>query len=97
MTEEMTPQIIKTIGEHGEEIFMKLQEIVTINDKDYAILSVAQENSLPTDDNEDDELTVMRMIKTEDECTFEVIEDDEEFKFVVEALSDDEDEEEIEE
>lgn len=97
MTEEMTPQIIKTIGEHGEEIFMKLQEIVTINDKDYAILSVAKEDSLPTDNDEDDELTVMRMIKTEDECTFEVIEDDEEFKFVVEALSDDEDDEEFEE
>jgi len=97
MTEENTPQIIKTIGEQGEEIYMKLQEIVTINEKDYAILSIAQEDSLPTND-EDDELIVMRMNKTEDECTFEVIEDDEEFKFVVEALSDDnEDEEEIEE
>lgn len=89
--EQNTPQIIKTIGEHGEEIFMKLQEIVTIDDKDYALLSIVEEDTLPTaEDNEEDEVVVMRMIKTEDDCVFEIIEDDEEYNSVVSALQDEE-------
>lgn len=82
-------QIIKTIGEQGEEIFMKLQEIVTVDGKDYALLSVVDSDTLPTtDDNEEDELIIMRMNKTDDECTFEIIEDDNEFNFVAQAITD---------
>jgi len=84
-------QIIKTIGENGEEVFMKLQEIVTVEDKDYALMSIVEENVLPNnDDNEEDEIIIMRMNKTDDECTFEIIEDDEEFNMVANAISDDE-------
>ena len=88
MQEENTPQIIKTIGENGEEIFMKLQEIVTIDNKDYALLSIVEENTLPSDDEEVPEIIIMRMHKTDDECTFEIIEDDEEFNFVAQAITD---------
>ena len=84
-------QIIKTIGENGEEVFMKLQEIVTVEDKDYALMSIVEEDVLPNnDDNEEDEIIIMRMNKTDDECTFEIIEDDEEFNMVANAISDDE-------
>ena len=84
-------EIIKTIGENGEEVFMKLQEIVTVNDKDYALLSVVDEDVLPSnDDNNEEELIIMKMNKTENECTFEIIEDDEEFNMVASAISDDE-------
>lgn len=86
--QENAPEIIKVIGEQGEEIFMKLQEIVTVEDKDYALLSIVEENTLPTSDNEEDELIIMRMIKTEDDCTFEVIEDDDEFNMVAQAITD---------
>ncbi len=82
------PQIIKTIGEEGEEVYMKLQEIVTVNDKDYALLSVVEDDTLPNDDNDENELIIMKMNKTDDECTFEIIEDDEEFNMVAEAISD---------
>ncbi len=92
---EETSQIIKTTGENGEEVFMKLQEIVTVDDKDYALLSVVEENSLP-DDDEADELIIMRMNKTEDECTFEIIEDDEEFNSVASAITDSDELEEAE-
>lgn len=85
--QENTPEIIKVIGEQGEEIFMKLQEIVNVEGKDYALLSVVEEGSLPTDD-EDDEIIIMKMNKTEDDCTFEVIEDDEEFNMVASAITD---------
>ncbi len=85
---QTTPQIIKTIGEQGEEIFMKLQEIVSVEGKDYALLSVVDKDTLPvSDNNEDDELVLMRMIKTENECTFEIIEDDNEFNSVAKAIS----------
>ncbi len=93
--EQQTGQIIKTIGEHGEEIFMKLVEIVTVDDKDYALLSVVQEDTLQNDDNdEEDELVIMRMIKNDDECTFEIIESDEEFNYVASAISESDEEEE---
>ena len=88
MQEENTPQIIKTIGENGEEIYMKLQEIVTVDNKDYALLSIVEEDTLPTEDEEVPEIIIMRMYKTEDECTFEIIEDDEEFNFVAQAITD---------
>ena len=92
---EEANQIIKTIGENGEEVFMKLQEIVNVDGKDYALLSVVEEDTLPTSDNgESDELVIMRMNKTDSECTFEIIEDDEEFNFVAQAIAEEEDDEE---
>ena len=93
---EKANQIIKTIGENGEEVFMKLQEIVNVDGKDYALLSVVEEDTLPTSDNgESDELVIMRMNKTESECTFEIIEDDEEFNFVAQAIAEEDDDEEV--
>ncbi|MBQ8475447.1 DUF1292 domain-containing protein [bacterium] len=82
------PQIIKTIGEEGEEVYMKLQEIVTVNDKDYALMSIVEDDVLPSaDDNEETELVIMRMNKNDDECTFEIIQDDDEFNMVAQAIS----------
>ncbi len=89
MQETNENQIIKTIGEHGEEIYMKLQEIVNVGGKDYALLSIVEEDTLPTSDNdESDELIIMKMNKSEEECTFEIIEDDDEFNFVAQAITD---------
>lgn len=86
--EQNAPQIIKTIGEQGEEIYMKLLEIVTVDDKDYALLSLVEEDTLPNSDNEEDEIVIMRMNKTDDECIFEIIEDDDEFNTVAQAITD---------
>ncbi len=86
--QENAPEIIKVIGEQGEEIFMKLQEIVNVEGQDYALMSIVEEDTLPTSDNEEDELIIMKMNKTDDECTFEVIEDDEEFNMVASAITD---------
>ncbi len=92
--ENTNPQIIKTIGEQGEEIYMKLQEVVNIENQDYAILSIVEEDTLPTDGNDEgDELIIMKMFKTDDECTFEIIESDEEFNFVAQAIADSDDDE----
>ena len=41
-------QVIKTVGDDGEEVSLKLLDIVTVNDFDYALL-------LPVDENLDEE------------------------------------------
>lgn len=86
--QENAAEIIKVIGEQGEEIFMKLQEIVNVEGQDYALMSIVEEDTLPSSDNEEDELIIMKMNKTDDECTFEVIESDEEFNMVASAITD---------
>ena len=86
--QENAAEIIKVIGEQGEEIFMKLQELVNVEGQDYAFMSIVEEDTLPTSDNEEDELIIMKMNKTDDECTFEVIESDEEFNMVASAITD---------
>lgn len=81
-------QIIKTVDEDGQEVELKLLDIVTVNDKDYALL-------LPSDEDEDDEeaeVVLMKLKKEKDEYLFETIEDDEEFDTVAKILSDDEEE-----
>ena len=85
--QENVPEIITVIGEQGEEVTMKLQEIITVEDKDYALLSVVEDSEMPSDE-EEDEIIIMRMIKTEDDCTFEIIEDDNEFNMVAQAITD---------
>ena len=77
-------QIIKTVGDDGEEIELKILDIVSINDMDYALL-------LPADEDEDDEeaeVVLMRMKKDGEEYVFETIEDDNEFEEVAKILSD---------
>ena len=39
------------------------------------------------------ELIIMKMNKSDDECTFEIIEDDDEFNLVAQAITDDDEEE----
>ena len=90
---EYTPQLIKTIGEHGEEVLMKLQEIVTVEDKDYALMSIVDDDKLPDTNDIEDEVVIMKMIKTDDEISFEIIEDDDEFEMVQSAIMEDGEEE----
>lgn len=75
-------QVIKTVGEDGEEVSLKLLDIVTINDFDYALL-------LPIDeelDGDECEVILMRLKQDASEYVFETIEDDEEFNLVSEAI-----------
>ena len=91
--EEKELQIIKTVDEDGQEIELKLLDIVTVNDVDYALL-------LPADEDEEDEeaeVVLMRLKQENDEYVFETIEDDEEFDTVAKILADDDEEFEEEE
>lgn len=75
---------ITTIDEDGNEVNLILLEIVTVDDQDYALL-------MPEDDVDSEEPeTVLMRLKTEgDEYIFEVIEDDDEFDLVSQAIIDD--------
>jgi len=83
MDETKELQKIKTVGENGEEVELKLLDIITVNDKDYALL-------LPADEDMDDEseVVLMRLKKENEEYLFETIEDDEEFDTVAKFLAD---------
>lgn len=71
-------QIIKTVGEDGEEVSLKLLDIVSVNDFDYALL-------LPVDEDlteNECEVILMRLKQDTSDYIFEMIEDDEEFNLV---------------
>lgn len=80
-------EIIKTIGENGEEVELKLLDIVNVNDVDYALL-------LPLDadiDNEEEcEIVLMRLKQNDSDYIFETIEDEDEFELVSQAIIEDE-------
>lgn len=82
-------QIITTIGEDGEEVTLKLLDIVAVNDFDYALLLPFEADMNETDEDEC-EVILMRLKQDASEYVFETIEDDEEFNLVAEAILDEE-------
>lgn len=81
-------QIIETIDENGEKVSFELLDIVTVDDVEYALL-------LPTDVSEEEdenEVLVMRLKKDGEEFSFEAIEDDDEFEKVAQYIEEVEDE-----
>ncbi len=84
-------QIIETIDENGNVIKFELFDIVEVDEQEYALL-------LPVEEEEGDEVVLMKLTKDGEEYLFETIDDDEEFEKVaayVESMEDeDEDEDE---
>ena len=84
-------EIIKTVGEKGEEIELKLLDIVNVNNVDYALL-------LPVDadvENEEEcEIVLMRLKQDNSDYIFETIEDEDEFELVSQAIIEADDDEE---
>ncbi len=80
-------QIIETIDENGNLIKFELFDIVEVDEQEYALL-------LPVEDEEGDEIVLMRLSKDGDEYLFETIDNDEEFEKVAEYVENMEDEEE---
>lgn len=89
MTEEK--RIIETVDENGNNIKFQLFDIIEFEDKEYALLISADAN-----EEDEEEIIIMRLLQEGDEYTFETIEDDEEFERVseyLENIDEDEDEE----
>lgn len=83
-------QIIKTIDEDGKEVNLRLLDIVTVDEQEYALLADADENP---EENEESEIVLMRLKKVDEEYIFETIDDDDEFDLVAQAIIDDSNEE----
>ena len=79
-------QIIETVDENGKVVKFELFDIVEVDEKEYALL-------LPADEEDADEVVLMRITKDGDEYLFETIEDDAEFEKVAEYVENMEDEE----
>ena len=80
-------QIIETFDEEGNKISFELLDIVSVDDVEYALL-------LPTEKNDDDEdeVLLMKLKKDGEEYSFEAIEDDREFDKVAQYIEEIEDE-----
>ena len=81
-------QIIETVDENGNKVSFELLDIVTVDDVEYALLLPSE----PADDDDENEVLVMRLKKDGEEFTFEAIEDDEEFDKVAQYIEEVEDE-----
>ena len=83
-------QIIDTIDENGNVIKFELFDIVEVDEQEYALL-------LPVEEEEGDEVVLMKLTKDGEEYLFETIDDDEEFEKVAAYVESMEDEDEDEE
>ena len=80
-------QLIQTVDENGNVVKFELYDIVEVDEKEYALL-------LPTDEEDADEVVLMKITKDGEEYLFETIDDDDEFEKVAQYVENMEDEEE---
>ncbi len=80
-------QIIETVDENGKVVKFELFDIVEVDEQEYALL-------LPVEDEESDEVVLMRLTKDGEEYLFETIDDDEEFEKVAQYVENMDEEEE---
>lgn len=80
-------QIIETVDENGNVVKFELYDIVEVDEKEYALL-------LPTDEEDADEVVLMKITKDGEEYLFETIDDDDEFEKVAQYVENMEEEEE---
>ncbi len=72
-------QIIETQDENGNIVKFELFDIVEVDEQEYALL-------LPVEDDESEEVVLMRLTKDGDDYLFETIDDDAEFEKVAEYV-----------
>lgn len=80
MSLEEEKQIIETVDEEGNVINFELCDIVEFEDKEYALLLPAENQS------DDDEVVLMRLTKDGEDYLFEAIDNDDEFEKVAEYI-----------
>lgn len=81
--------LVETVDEDGNIITFRLFDIIEFENKEYALLLPADSD----DDEEDSEIVIMKLIKEDEEYSFETIDSDEEFDRVstyLEELSEEE-------
>ncbi len=80
-------QIIETVDEDGNTVKFELYDIVEVDEKEYALL-------LPVEEEDSEEVVIMRLTKDGEEYLFETIDNDEEFNKVADYVENMDEEEE---
>lgn len=81
--------LVETVDEDGNVITFRLFDIIEFENKEYALLLPADSE----EEEEDSEIVIMKLIKEDEEYSFETIDSDEEFDRVstyLEELSEEE-------
>jgi len=78
---EINENIIETVTEDGEKVKFEIFEIIEFEEKEYALLT-----PVDSDETEEDDLVLMRLLQEDDEYVFETIDDDDEFERVSEYI-----------
>ena len=84
-------QLIETVDEAGNVINFELYDIVEVDNQEYALLFPAE----PEEDDDENEVVLMRLTKDGEDYLFESIDDDDEFEKVakyVETMDEEEEE-----
>lgn len=82
--------LVETVDEDGNVITFRLFDIIEFENKEYALLLPADSEE---EEEEDSEIVIMKLIKEDEEYSFETIDSDEEFDRVstyLEELSEEE-------
>ncbi len=86
-------ELIETTDENGNKVCFELLDIVTVDDVEYALLFPQDPDNADNeaDDEEEQEVVLMKLKREGEDYTFESIDDDEEFERVaayIEQLED---------
>lgn len=88
--------LIETIDDEGKKITFELIDVITVDDREYALLLPPESEEHEHDEHCDcgceDEIVIMRLKKEGEEFSFEQIEDDDEFEKVAAYIEEIEDE-----
>lgn len=80
--DDIQNKIIEVLDENGKLFKFELLDIIEYNSNEYGLLKPIS----PIDDIEEGEVALMKLIEENDEYTFEVIEDDDEFEEIVDYM-----------
>ena len=80
--DDIQNKIIEVLDEDGNLIKFELLDIIEYNSNEYGLLKPTS----PLDDIEEGEVALMKLVEDNDEYSFDVIEDDDEFEEVVDYM-----------
>lgn len=80
--DDIQNKIIEVLDENGRLLKFELLDIIEYNSNEYGLLKPVS----PIDDIEEGEVALMKLIEENNEYTFEVIEDDDEFEEIVDYM-----------
>ncbi len=84
--EEYTPELVTVLDEDGTEYTFEILDKIETESGKYAALLPYDESEDESDDNESDELIILKVIEDNDEFYLEPIEDDREFNEIGEIF-----------